>query len=99
MESLKAVEILLGIVVIGLGWWNTVIWAELKDARVRGHTRDGRVSALEVLVAGGYVTRPEMQAAVRDMTTSLSGQLDKLSAKMDSQLAALYAELKHKADK
>ena len=99
MDSLKALEVLLSIVVVGLGWWNTVIWAELKDARTRLHDHAGEVSKLQILVAGGYVTRQEMQFALHDMTSSLSLQIEKLAGKVDKQLDGLYAELKHKADK
>lgn len=98
-NALWALNILISVVIAGLAWWNTTMWGEIKESRRRGHDLAGEVAKLQVFVAGSYATREELRDSMREMTAAVTSRLDKLDAKMDSQLGDLYDELKQKADK
>jgi uncharacterized membrane protein YccF (DUF307 family) len=99
MESLKAVDALLGIVVIGLGWWNTTMWSEIKDLRIRDSESSKEMTRLQVLIAGNYITREELRDSMREMTMAVTNRIDQLGATVNTQLTVLHEDLKDKADK
>jgi hypothetical protein len=99
MESLKAVEVLLGIIVIGLGWWNSAMWAEIKDLRIRDIKADEEMTRLQVLIAGNYITREELRDSMREMTMAVTSRIDQLGTTVNTQLTVLHEDLKDKADK
>jgi hypothetical protein len=109
-NGLWLLDILIGVLITGLAWWNTTMWNELKalsrklderdtEMRNRLHAQAGEINKLNVLVVGGYVTREELRDSMREMTTAVTGRIDRLSDKMDGQLGDIYDELKHKVDK
>ena len=109
-NGLWLLDILIGVVLAGLAWWNTTMWNEMKllarklderDAEMRSrlHAQAGEINKLNVLVVGGYVTREELRDSMREMTATVTGRIDRLSDKMDGQLSDIYDELKHKVDK
>lgn len=69
---------LLGIVSAVLGWILKVVWDSLKALKEADDALASKVAAIEVLVAGKYVTREEFY-----------GVVDQLHAKMDKILEAL----------
>ena len=75
---------LLGIISVGVGWI-------LK--RQSAHER--RISELEVLVAGQYITRPEFTKAI----DSLREERQRTSAEMLTWLRRIDDKLDRKADK
>ena len=99
MESLKAIEVLLGIIVIGLGWWNSAMWAEIKDLRIRDIKAGEEMTRLQVLIAGNYITREELRDSMREMTMAVTSRIDQLGATVNTQLTVLHEDLKDKADK
>lgn len=99
MESLKAVEVLLGIIVIGLGWWNTTMWAEIKDLRVQDIKAGAEMTRLQILIAGNYITREELRDSMREMTLAVTNRIDQLGSTVNTQLTILHEDLKDKADK
>jgi hypothetical protein len=99
METLKAVEVLLGIIVIGLGWWNSAMWAEIKDLRIRDIKADEEMTRLQVLIAGNYITREELRDSMREMTMAVTSRIDQLGTTVNTQLTVLHEDLKDKADK
>lgn len=92
-------DVLLMVVAGGLSWWNKTMWAEIKELRRNSHAQAGEVNKLQVLMVGSYVTREELRDSMREMTATVTNRIDRMSDKMDSQLAGLYDELKHKVDK
>lgn len=93
------VDTLLGVVIAGLSWWNKTMWAELKEARRRSHEQAVEVNKLQILVAGTYVTRAEMEKSVQGMTQIMMTRFDRMEDKINSTLSDIYSELKQKADK
>jgi len=69
---------LLGVVSAILGWILKVVWDSLKALKEADDQLASKVAAIEVLVAGKYVTREEFY-----------GVVDQLHAKMDKILEAL----------
>ena len=67
-----------GIVISGLGWFAKSTWA-------RQQAQSERISALEVLVAGKYVTREDFQRTTTEMFTLLHRIEDKLDRKADKE--------------
>lgn len=109
-NGLWLLDLLIGSLIAGLAWWNVNMWNELKllnrklderesELRNRLHAQAGEINKLNVLVVGGYVTREELRDSMKEMTATVTGRIDRLSDKMDSQLSDIYDELKHKVDK
>ncbi len=69
---------LFGVVSAILGWILKVVWDSLKALKEADDQLASKVAAIEVLVAGKYVTREEFY-----------GVVDQLHAKMDKILEAL----------
>ena len=92
---LWALNALFGIVVLGLGYWNSTMWSEIKELRRRAHDQQGEVFKLQTLVIGDYVKQADFRASVQTMTDAMTRGFDKIDAKMDD----IYDELKHKVDK
>lgn len=93
------INFLLGIVLAGISWWNKTMWSELKETRRRIHDQAGEVNKLQILVAGTYVTRQEMEKSMHIMTQTVMNRFDRMEDKLDSQLGDIYGELKNKVDK
>lgn len=66
------------------GWWLNTMWAEVKALRKQDQDIQARIGAIEVLVAGQYVKRDD---------------LDKLSNMLFDGLRRIEAKLDGKADK
>lgn len=71
----------LGLVVSGGGWWLSNMWREHREL-------EKKVSAIETLVAGQYVKRDELTAA-----------LNKLEGSLDRNFRLIFDKLDSKADK
>lgn len=69
------------------GWALAVIWQAIRDMQKADKELAGKVSAIEVLVAGQYVTRADYQADLKslkdDMNQGLRRIYDKLDGKAD----------------
>lgn len=66
------------------GWWLKTMWEELKALQFADQKLVDRVSSIEVLVAGTYVTRSDLER----LTDALFKKLDRIED-----------QLKDKADK
>lgn len=98
-NAIWLLDLLIGVILAGLAWWNTTMWGEIKELRRRSHDQAGEVNKLQVLMVGSYVTREELRDSMREMTSTVTSRIDRLSDKMDEQLKDIYDELKHKVDK
>ena len=65
------------------GWVLNRIWEALKDLHAADKVLTEKVGAIEVLVAGVYVTREELQKTVSAVFTKLDRIEDKLDHKVD----------------
>jgi len=75
-------------IVIGLlgtigGWLLNTMWSSLKDLQAADTKLAEKVSAIEVLVAGQYVTREEFTTTMNAMFMKLDRIQDTLNKKVD----------------
>lgn len=63
------------------GWWLKVMWESLKDLAEQDQRLAEKVSKIEVLVAGAYVTREEFDRAI----VRLFDKLDHIELKIDAK--------------
>lgn len=65
------------------GWILKTLWEVLRDVQNHQRKTDEKVSSLEVLVAGHYVTRGEFNKALDSISTKLDYIVDTLNQKQD----------------
>ena len=65
------------------GWWMKAIWEALRDLQSADQALAGKVSSIEVLVAGTYVTRDELSRTVIAVMNKLDRIEDKIDLKAD----------------
>lgn len=75
-------------IVIGIlgtigGWLLNAVWSSLKDLQSADTKLAEKVSAIEVLVAGQYVTREEFTTAMNAVFSKLDKIQDTLNNKVD----------------
>ena len=75
-------NILLGVASALGGWWLKVIWEALKDLQIADTQLATKVGQIEVLVAGQYVKREEMERLANAIFT----KLDRIEGKLDSKV-------------
>ena len=65
------------------GWWLKTMWEALKDLQNADKELTAKVSSIEVLVAGNYVTRNELTRTNQAILDKLDRIEDKLDGKVD----------------
>jgi len=65
------------------GWWLKVMWDALKELQQADRALTEKVASIEVLVAGGYVTRDEFDRNLNAVFTKLDRIYELLSQKAD----------------
>ena len=65
------------------GWVLKTMWEALKDLQSADKELANKVSGIEVLVAGTYVTRDELTRTIQAMMNKLDRIEDKLDHKVD----------------
>jgi len=65
------------------GWVLKTIWETVKDLQASDKQIIDRVSAIEILVAGKYVSREELERIVDKLFGKLDAISDKLNGKVD----------------
>ena len=83
MEIQDIVNIGLGLFSTILGWMLHTLWDAVKDLQAADKQITNRVSQIEVLVAGKYITRAEWAHQFDKLTTTLDQISRKLDAKAD----------------
>jgi hypothetical protein len=71
------------IVSVTFGWVLNTIWGSLKDLQTADKALVDKVAAIEILVAGRYVTRDEFNVALTAISSKLDRIQDLLSQKAD----------------
>ena len=64
------------------GWWMKTMHESLKDLRQDDQKLADKVAAIEVLVAGQYVTRDDM----KDFAEAIFKKLDRIEIKLDGKV-------------
>lgn len=83
MEIQQAFNIAVALAASFGGWWMHAIWEAIIDLRGTHSTLIDRVQKIEVLVAGDYVPRDEMQRLLDAVFRKLDRIEQKLDAKAD----------------
>lgn len=65
------------------GWWMRVMWQSLQDLRTQDAKLAEKVGSMEVLVAGQYVKRDDMDRSLSALFTKLDRIEDKIDKKAD----------------
>lgn len=65
------------------GWWLKAVWDGLKDLQKADKQLAEKVASIEVLVAGGYVTREEFDRNLNAVFAKLDRIYELLSQKVD----------------
>ena len=68
---------------VTFGWVLNTIWGSLKDLQTADKALVDKVAAIEILVAGRYVTRDEFNVALTAISSKLDRIQDLLSQKAD----------------
>ena len=82
MDMQGIINILLSLVAFFGGWWMRVMWATLMELRSADSRLADKVQSIEVLVAGNYVKRDELQ----ELTHALFSKLDRIELKVDKKV-------------
>lgn len=65
------------------GWWMRVMWQSLTELREADTKLADKVSSIEILVAGQYVKRDDMDRSFSALFVKLDRIEDKLDSKVD----------------
>lgn len=77
------INVALGAVSAVLGWVLKVVWDSLQSLKRADEALASKVAAIEVLVAGSYVTREEFRSELAGLHSKLDKVLDALNRKVD----------------
>jgi len=83
MESQTLINYTIGLIGFLGGWILKVLWDSINELRLADATLIDKVAAIEVMVAGSYITRSEFQQTITSMFTKLDRIEDKVSMKAD----------------
>lgn len=65
------------------GWWMRVMWQSLKELEQQDSKLADKVGSIEVLVAGQYVKRDDMNRDIATIFSKLDRIEDKINKKAD----------------
>lgn len=83
METQSLINIIIAIVNFFGGWTLKIIWDALRALQDADKDLTNKVSSIEVLVAGNYVSRDEFQKSIIAVFTKLDRIEDKIDHKAD----------------
>jgi len=83
MLNQDLINAIIGIVGAGAGWWMKTMWESLRELQRADTSLVEKIDAIEVLVAGQYVRRDEVEKLFSAVFVKLDRIEDKLSWKAD----------------
>ena len=83
MLNQDLINAIIGIVGAGAGWWMKTMWESLRELQRADTSLVEKVGAIEVLVAGQYVRRDEVEKLFSAVFVKLDRIEEKLSGKAD----------------
>jgi len=83
MLNQDLINAIIGIVGAGAGWWMKTMWESLRELQRADTSLVEKIDAIEVLVAGQYVRRDEVEKLFSAVFVKLDRIEDKLSGKAD----------------
>jgi hypothetical protein len=76
-------DVAIGVIGVLGGWTLNTVWAAVKDLQEADKELADKVAAIEVLVAGRYITREEFNSTFNQVFERLDRIRDLLSTKAD----------------
>lgn len=67
------------------GFFMHALWNAIKDLQKNDKDLVDKVSEIEVLVAGQYIKRDEVDRRIEDLTKALFTKLDRIEEKLDKK--------------
>lgn len=65
------------------GWWLNNIWTSVKELERADRMLIDRVASIDVLVAGHYVKRADLDAKIADLSSGIFAALNRIEDKLD----------------
>ena len=81
MDAQQIINTLVGVVGALGGWWMRIMYQSLEELKAQDTKLAEKVSNIEILVAGKYVTREDFDKKIDAMFS----KLDKIDNKLDSK--------------
>ena len=82
MSEQDLINVLIGLVLTGFGWFLNNIWAAVKTLQDSDARLAKDMASIQILVAGHYVSKPELES----LTRALFKKLDKIEDKLDHKV-------------
>lgn len=82
MDFQEAYNLAIGVGAVALGWIMKTLWDSVKRLQDDDSKLADRINAIEVLVAGKYVTHTDME----NLWRRLDARFDKLERKLDGKV-------------
>ena len=82
MEMQTLFNIAVGLVGALGGWILNTLWTEIKSMQATDNKLADKVAAIEILVAGQYVKRDDIQA----LSSAIFAKLDRIEDKLDGKV-------------
>lgn len=83
--SQEVFNMVLGVATFLGGWWMRVMWESIKELQSADKELVDKLAAIEVLVAGTYVKRHELEQSLSSLTTAIFNKLDRIEDKLDGK--------------
>lgn len=83
LDTQMILNTLFGIIAVLFGWLARIMWESIKDLQKSGSDTAEKVQRIEVLVAGNYVRKDDLDKKVDAIFTKLDKISDKLDGKVD----------------
>jgi len=83
MSAQEVVNVLMGLVSFFGGWMLKEIWGNLKALQEVDHGLSGQLNRIEVMIAGDYVKKDEMEKSLNMILSKLDRIEEKLDKKVD----------------
>ena len=83
MDSQTLINYIIALVGFLGGWVLKVLWDSISELRAVDSNLIDKVAAIEVMVAGSYITRSEFQQTITALFAKLDRIEDKVSLKAD----------------
>jgi hypothetical protein len=82
LDTQILINALLSLIAFLGGWWMRVMWTSLGELRSADSKLTEKVQSIEVLVAGNYVKREDLDK----LTDALFKKLDRIENKVDNKV-------------
>ena len=83
MDIQMILNTLFGVIAVLFGWLARIMWESIKDLQKSGSDTAEKVQKIEVLVAGDYVKRADMNKHIDAIFVKLDKISDKIDGKVD----------------